>query len=104
MGWVLILIAVWMMLGLAVAIVIGRGIRLADSAAEAARTRFTEPTAEAARPPRSTVCADEAPWSPRGGAATEGLPRRARPPGSPSIDERIRASDTAPIDREPGLA
>ncbi|MGY1846825.1 hypothetical protein [Blastococcus sp. SYSU DS1021] len=105
MSWVLLLIAVWVMLGLAVAIVIGRGVRLADSVAEGALARLTEPATDTeAWLPRPAAPADDQPWPLRRGAASEELPRRGQPPGSPSVDGRLPASEPGPVDRERGLA
>ncbi|WP_456599830.1 hypothetical protein [Blastococcus sp. SYSU DS0616] len=91
MSWVLILIALWVAAGVAVALVIGRGIRLADDEVAVATTLRAGPVT------------DEA-WPIPGGAATQGAPRRARPSGHPAIGHCIPAPERAPVDRERGLA
>ncbi|MGY2077392.1 hypothetical protein [Blastococcus sp. SYSU DS0828] len=95
MSWVLILITLWVAAGIAVALVIGRGIRLADDEDAAATTLHAGPDDEPA--------ADEA-WPLPGAAAAEGASRRPRPSGHPAIGHCIPAPERAPTDRERGLA
>ncbi|MGY1987069.1 hypothetical protein ACI792_12655 [Blastococcus sp. SYSU DS0669] len=82
MSWVLILIVVWVAVALAVALVIGRSIRLADERTQAARDRhveigsglFTDPPL-----PRPALPPDDDPRRIRHSAVAGSPPRPAEP-------------------------
>ncbi|MGY1827535.1 hypothetical protein [Blastococcus sp. SYSU DS0541] len=82
MSWVLILIVVWAAVGLAVAIVIGRSVRLADQRTQDARDRtseldsglFAEPSL-----PRPALPGDDLPGRVRRRAAAGSPPPAAQP-------------------------
>lgn len=108
MNWMLILITVWVVVAVAAALVLGRGIRLADreSAAAVGPTIGWDPCTEAEPP--ATPARDLVPPGEDAALRREPVPAvRAR--SVPALHRRavrgcITASERSPVDRQRGRA
>ncbi|MCZ2858467.1 hypothetical protein [Blastococcus sp. VKM Ac-2987] len=108
MSWVLIVIAVWVVVALGAALLIGGSIRLADRRAAEAVARLGERAAGAAATqstvPRPAGAGDDRPWPDHRSAAAQAVPvppqrlRRTTVHGCVTPVERI------PSERQPGAA
>lgn len=107
MSWVLIFIAVWMVVAVAAALVIGRGVRLADREAAAAVARTTEwDIRTGATDPADLAAPGQDETAPRRRPAPAGRAHRTVPARRRRVVRRCIAASgrRTPIDRQRGLA
>ena len=108
MSWVLIVIAVWVVVALGTALVIGGSIRLADRRAAEAVARRGERAAGAAATestvPRPTGAGDDRPGSDHRSAAAQAGPVPAQRLRRATVHGCVTPAERIPTERQPGAA